>query len=62
MERMNTWRRSTFCGGTFCVEVRHADGLVYIRDSAGGRELVFDPEEWAAFVAGVLDGQFDEDT
>ncbi|MEV0582939.1 DUF397 domain-containing protein [Nonomuraea sp. NPDC050310] len=57
------WRKSARCSGaSACVEFAElADGNVAIRDSK--REdspvLVFTPEEWSAFTAGVRDGEFD---
>ncbi|MGW4412133.1 DUF397 domain-containing protein [Nonomuraea sp. NPDC004702] len=60
------WRKSTFCNGaTSCVEVAPlADGNVALRDSKveDGPVLVFTPSEWAAFTAGVRDGEFDLQT
>ncbi|NUP24999.1 MAG: DUF397 domain-containing protein [Streptomyces sp.] len=57
------WRKSTFCNGaSACVEVAPlADGKVALRDSKeqDGPVLVFTPEEWQAFTAGVRDGEFD---
>ncbi|MEV0145137.1 MULTISPECIES: DUF397 domain-containing protein [unclassified Nonomuraea] len=57
------WQKSTFCNGSSaCVEVAPlADGNVALRDSKtdDGPVLVFTPEEWDAFTAGVRDGQFD---
>lgn len=63
--RMAAWRKSSFCNGAAgCVEVAPlADGSVALRDSkdAGSPVLVFTPSEWAAFTAGVRDGEFDLD-
>ena len=45
-----------------CVEIAHLpDGQVAIRNSrhATGPALVFTPGEWAAFVDGAKDGDFD---
>ncbi|MEV0382344.1 DUF397 domain-containing protein [Nonomuraea sp. NPDC050643] len=57
------WRKSTFCNGaSTCVEVSPLpDGGVALRDSKDPDSpiLVFGPSEWAAFVAGVRDGEFD---
>jgi hypothetical protein len=57
------FRISSFSGGENCVEVaRLEDGAVAVRHSRsateGGR-LVFTGDEWAAFVAGVKNGEFD---
>lgn len=58
-----TWRKSSFSGGNGgqCVEVADlADGHRAVRHSKNpdGPVLVFTPAEWAAFVAGVRDGEF----
>ena len=45
-----------------CVEVaRNLPGAVAVRDSKdpGGPKLVFTPDEWRAFTAGVTAGEFD---
>jgi hypothetical protein len=60
-----TWRKSSRSGpqGGNCVEVAHLpEGGVAVRDSKdqGGPMLVFTAAEWAAFVAGVRDGEFEE--
>ncbi|WP_109527292.1 MULTISPECIES: DUF397 domain-containing protein [Nocardia] len=57
------WFKSSYSGGNNeCVEVAHLDGdHVGIRDSKNpdAGSLVFTPGEWAAFTAGVRDGEFD---
>ncbi|ETA02150.1 DUF397 domain-containing protein [Frankia sp. CcI156] len=58
------WRKSSYSGGTGgnCVEVATLpDGGRAVRDSKqqGGPVLRFTPAEWAAFVAGINDGEFD---
>ena len=56
------WVRSRACSSDGCVEVaRFADGSVAIRDSkdTGKAAHVFDRAEWAAFVTGVKNGEFD---
>lgn len=57
------WRKSSFCNGAAtCVEVAPlGDGSVGVRDSKDpdGACLVFTPEEWLAFTAGVRAGEFD---
>lgn len=59
-------RRSTQNGS--CVEVaavhgskERPDSMVAVRDSKDrrGSVLVFTPDEWRTFTAGVLDGEFD---
>jgi hypothetical protein len=49
-------------GGGNCVEVAALpDGHRAVRDSkdSNGPALIFTPAEWAAFTAGVRDGEFD---
>jgi hypothetical protein len=57
------WRKSSQSGsGGACVEVAElADGGRAVRDSKNpsGPALRFTPAEWAAFTAGVRDGEFD---
>jgi hypothetical protein len=56
------WRKSTRSGGNGgdCVEVAFLPQLVAVRDSKNptGPALVFTPDEWDAFTAGVKDGEF----
>jgi Domain of unknown function (DUF397) len=66
MDRLDRaqWRKSSYSGttGGNCVEVaRNLPGIVAVRDSKdhGGPALMFTPDEWAAFTAGVRDGEFD---
>jgi hypothetical protein len=55
------WRKSSASGGNGCVEVAVGFEVVGVRDTKDrlGPVLRFTPEEWAAFVAGVRDGEFD---
>jgi hypothetical protein len=58
------WRKSSRSAGNGgdCVEVaRNLPGAVAVRDSKdpGGPKLVFTPDEWCAFTAGVTAGEFD---
>lgn len=57
------WIKSSFCNGaSSCVEVASlADGNVALRDGKDDDSAVleFTPGEWAAFTAGVRDGEFD---
>ncbi|MGH3797674.1 MAG: DUF397 domain-containing protein [Pseudonocardiaceae bacterium] len=57
------WRKSSYSQGEgACVEVADlSDGHRAVRDSKdpSGPALVFTPGEWAAFTAGIRDGEFD---
>lgn len=58
------WRKSSRSGGNggACVEVAdNLPGIVAVRDSKNpdGPALAFTPGDWAAFVNGVQDGEFD---
>jgi hypothetical protein len=54
---------SSYCTGGACVEVgRSPDGTVIVRDGKDPQRVAalrFTREEWAAFVAGVKQGEFD---
>lgn len=54
------WRKSTRSGDGNCVEVADVTEGTAVRDSKDptGPVLVFTGAEWAAFVAGVKDGEF----
>ncbi len=59
-----TWRKSTYStsSGGGCVEVADLpDGGRLLRDTKdrNGPVLQFTAPEWAAFIAGVRDGEFD---
>ncbi len=60
--RRTEWRTSTFSGGNgSCVEVAsNLPGIIAVRDSKDrqGPALVFTPDEWAAFLAGVRADEF----
>jgi hypothetical protein len=58
------WHKSTRSGGNGgnCVEVAdNLPGIVAVRDTKDrdGGTLIFTHAEWAAFVGGVRDGEFD---
>lgn len=59
-----TWFKSTHSESSGqCVEVAFLDSdMVGVRDSKNptARALVFTPGEWAAFTAGVVDGEFEQ--
>jgi hypothetical protein len=57
------YKVSSFCNFGDCVEVGQLPGgSVAVRDTKDGERrtsLVFSPDEWTAFVAGVKNGEFD---
>jgi hypothetical protein len=56
------FRTSSFCNRGSCVEVgRSSDGTFLVRDTKNREQgpLAFTREEWAAFVAGVKNGEFE---
>jgi hypothetical protein len=62
-KRQQGWYKSSFStNGNACVEVRiTAGGEVAVRDSKdqAGPALMFTAVEWAAFLAGARQGEFD---
>jgi hypothetical protein len=55
------WQRSSFCNADGCVEVAKSDSAVLVRDSKLGDDspvLVFTEDEWRAFRAGMVSGEF----
>jgi hypothetical protein len=55
------WQRSSLCDSSACIEIAHADGQTFLRDSEG-RILHATDKEWDVFVAAVRAGEFDEAT
>lgn len=54
-----SWRRPR-CEASACVEVLQDYGSVIVRSSKRPEELiVFDTDEWATFLVGVKNGDFD---
>jgi hypothetical protein len=55
------WRKSSHSHINGCVEVAPTPGGVAVRDSKdpNGPVLRYTHAEWAAFLAGVRDGEFD---
>ena len=62
-----TWRKSSYSGGA-CIEIavlpgskEGSDHVIAMRDGShpDGPALIFTPDEWRAFTAGVNDGEFD---
>jgi hypothetical protein len=56
------WITSRACNNSACVQVAHLpSGFVALRDSKDTSKPahVFDGDEWAAFLTGVKNGEFD---
>jgi len=55
------WAKSTASGNASCVEVAMTDNAVLVRDTKDrqGPVLRFTAREWAAFLIGVRNGEFD---
>jgi hypothetical protein len=55
------WHKAKRCGTGSCVEVAKAGDQYLVRDSKRPEmaAMRFSAEEWAAFTAGVRDGDFD---
>jgi Domain of unknown function (DUF397) len=56
------WRKGRESGNNGCVEVAFVEGGVAVRDSKdrSGPVLLFTAHEWAAFLNGVRNGDFDQ--
>ena len=57
-----TWRKSTRSGAAgHCVEVAETPATVHVRDSkdVAGPVLRFAARDWARFIDGVRNGEFD---
>lgn len=55
----NRFVTSSFCLGGECVAVAAPAEGVVVRSTVSGAEVHFTDGEWAAFVAGVRNGEFD---
>lgn len=55
------WRKSGRSNTNGCVEVAFVEDRVAVRDSKDrdGPVLMFSAHEWATFLLGVRDGEFD---
>lgn len=59
---MSGWRKSSRCESSMCIGVNITDDGVLIANTANlADRLAFTRGEWAAFVAGVRNGEFDVD-
>jgi len=52
---------SRSCGFSGCVQVAYKDNIIGVGDTKNpnGSLLIFDKEEWNAFITGVKNGEFD---
>jgi hypothetical protein len=56
-----SWRKASFCAGGECVEIAKEGDAIMLRNSTRpGRVVRYSPEEWKAFVKGLLAGEFDD--
>jgi hypothetical protein len=56
------WRKSSFCGNGACVEVALVGDEILVRDGKNPLctpALRFTRSEWAAFLRGAKNGEFD---
>ena len=55
------WRKARRCNAGSCVEIAQDGDHVLVRDSKNPQiaPMVFTRDEWAAFTAGVREGDFD---
>ncbi|MEV6350048.1 DUF397 domain-containing protein [Actinoplanes sp. NPDC051851] len=54
------WQTSTFCATANCVQVAQNDDTIMVRDSKDpeGGVLRYTPDEWSAFLDGIVNGDF----
>ena len=56
---MSTWRRSSACSHSDCVEVQLDHAVIRVRNSRRPDQAVeFTTEEWDAFLRGAIGGEF----
>jgi hypothetical protein len=61
MPELTNWRQARRCGSNGCIEVGSAESHVGIRDSQQPHHvIVIAKADFAAFVQGVKDGDFDD--
>lgn len=56
---MHTWRRSSTCANSGCIEVLITDRDVSIRDTLIRHAITVNHDEWQTFIEGVKRGEFD---
>lgn len=59
----STWKKSSASNSGACVEVHRSGPSMRVRDSKdpAGPQLTFTAPEWAAFLVGARQGEFDWD-
>jgi hypothetical protein len=56
---MSTWRRSSACAHSDCVEVQFEQTVIRVRNSRWPEQTVeFTADEWDAFLLGAVAGEF----
>jgi hypothetical protein len=56
---LTTWRKSSACAHSGCVEVQFERATVRVRNSRWPEQTVeFTADEWDAFLLGALAGEF----
>lgn len=60
MAEDETWRRSTFCADSACVEVANFGDHVAVRDAKKLTQtpIRFEPEAWNTFLNQIIGGKF----
>jgi Domain of unknown function (DUF397) len=54
-----SWRRSSACAHSGCVEVQFDRAVIRVRSSRRPEQIVdFTADEWDAFVLGAMAGEF----
>jgi len=54
-----TWKQSSFCSDSACVEVAHERDEVFVRNNERPDNVVrFTRREWDVFLRGVTAGEF----
>jgi hypothetical protein len=60
---MATWRKSSACGHSECVEVQFDQAVIRVRSSRSPEQTVeFTADEWHAFLRGAIAGEFSHQT
>jgi Domain of unknown function (DUF397) len=56
---MSTWRRSSACAHSDCIEVKFEQTVISVRSSRWPDQTVeFTTDEWDAFILGAIAGEF----